>query len=75
MNNKGQMLSILFSLFIFIIFWVMFFGSWVTTWTQNWINNSSLTGLEAFLVSAMNIWILAGVIIGVIAALYVGGGQ
>jgi len=73
MNKKGQLMSLVFGLVVFIVLWAMFFGKWVSDWGQNFILVNGSTGLEAFLISAMNIWILAGVIIGTIGAVYVGG--
>ena len=73
MNRKGQMMSLLFALLVFIILWAMFFGKWLSDWGQRFIAEQSLTGLQAFLVANMNIWVLAGLIIGVITTIYVGG--
>lgn len=75
MNRKGQMMSLLFALLVFFILWAMFFGSWINDWAQRFIVEQSLTGLSAFFIANMNIWILAGLIIGVITTLYVGGSQ
>lgn len=73
MNKKGQMMSILFSLLVFIILWAMFFGKWLADWGQRYIIQHSATGLEAFLMANMNLWVLAGLIIGVVTTLYYGG--
>lgn len=73
MNNKGQVMSILFSLLVFLILWGMFFAKWIADWGQTFIEDQALDGLSAFLVANMNIWVFAGVIIGVVTTIYVGG--
>ena len=75
MNKKGQVMSIVFGLIVFIILWAMFFAKWLNDWAEQFIVSSSLTGLEAFFVSYINVWVFAGVIIGVVSVLYFGGNQ
>lgn len=77
MNKKGQfaVLGIVFSLIIFLILFVLFFAGWVNTWAQQMIALNSLTGIEAFLVANMNLWIVLGTLIGAIITLYFGGGD
>jgi len=75
MNKKGQLaiLGVIFSLLIFVILWAMFFGSWVNFWAQQLVTVNELTGVEAFLVLNMNLWIGVGVLIGTITTVYLGG--
>ncbi len=75
MNKKGQLaiLGVIFSLLIFVILWAMFFGSWVNLWAQQLVTVNELTGVEAFLVLNMNLWIGVGVLIGTITTVYLGG--
>ena len=77
MNKKAQLgvLAVIFGIIIFVILWALFFGSWVNTWAQQAIAVNSLTGVEAFLLANMNLWIGIGVIIGSVSALYFGGGS
>ena len=75
MNKKGQLaiLGVIFSLIIFIILWAMFFGSWINTWAQQFVAVNSLSGVEAFLILNMNLWIGVGVLIGTVTTIYFGG--
>lgn len=68
-------MALIFSLLVFFILWAMFFASWLSDWGAALISSQDLTGLEAFLVANMNIWVLAGVIIGVSSAIYFGGNR
>ena len=77
LGNKGQLaiLGVIFGLFIFLILWAMFFGAWVNTWSAQMIATNSLTGLEAFLMANMNLWIGFGVLISAVGVVYFGGGR
>lgn len=77
LGKKGQVaiLAVVFGLLVFVILWAMFFGAWVNTWSQQMITVNSLTGIEAFLVANMNLWIGFGVMLGSIGAIYFGGGR
>ena len=77
MRKKGQLavLSVIFALIVFIVLWVLFFASWVNTWAQQAIVANELVGIEAFLLANMNLWIGLGVVIGVVAFMYFGGGR
>jgi len=74
-NHKGQaipILGIIFGLMIFIVLWAMFFGEQISYWSNNMIDLNNLTGAEAFFMSYMNLWVLIGVILGSLSAMYFG---
>jgi len=73
MNKKGQLLGVFFSLLIFLVLWTMFFAQWLNNWAQAMIISNSLIGLEAFFMSTINIWVYAGILIGLVSSLFVGG--
>jgi len=75
LNNKGQITEVLFSLLVFIILWAMFFGEWLANEGEKYIVQHSATGLEAFLMANMNLWVFAGLIIGVVTTLFIGGNK
>jgi len=77
MNKKAQfgVLAIIFSLMIFLILWALFFASWLNTWAQQMISVNSLTGIEAFLIANINLWVGIGVLIGTVVLIYGGGGR
>jgi len=73
MNRKGQFMSLLFGLLVFIILWVMFFAEWLSSWGAAYIVQHSATGLEAFLMANMNLWVFIGIILGTLSTIYFGG--
>ena len=74
-SKKGQagLLGVVFGLIMFFILWSLFLASWVRTAAEDMIVNNSLTGLEAFLIANINLWIFSGILIGVLAVAYIGG--
>jgi hypothetical protein len=77
MNKRGQgipVLGVIFGLVVFVILWFMFFAQQVSYWCTATITQNNLTGLEAFFLAYMNVWIFCGVIFGTLAFLYYGGG-
>ena len=76
-GKRGQIaiLGVIFALIIFVILWALFFGAWVNTWSQQMITVNGLTGVEAFLIANMNLWIGVGVLIGAVSVAYAGGGR
>ena len=78
MNNRGQILPVLgviFGLIVFFILYAMFFAGWLTQVTQDAIVNNGMTGIEAFLLNYIHLWVMIGVMLGTLVFIYVGGGQ
>jgi len=78
MGRRGQILPVMgvvFGLLVFIIFYVLFFAQWLTTVTQQMIIDNSFTGLEAFFLSYIHLWVFIGVVLGTLVFIYVGGVQ
>ena len=77
MNKSGQvgLISLVFSLIAFVILWALYLGKWLSDWGQDMITRNSLTGIEAFLAGNLNLWVILGVIVGVLAWTYLGGRQ
>lgn len=77
MNNTGQigLIGLIFSLIIFVILWALYIGKWLSEWGRSAITTNGLTGLEAFFMANLNLWVVLGLIIGVMAWVYIGGGQ
>jgi hypothetical protein len=77
MHKKGQlvMMAVFFGLIIFVVLWALFFGEWINVWSQQMIVLNNLTGVEAFLMSNMNLWVGLGVVFGSVSYLYFGGGR
>lgn len=78
MKKKAQFQAIgIFIQVVFgIFFWVSGFASEITYWTQQAIINNSLSGLTAFGLAYMNLWIfLAFMLLTSIGANILEGGQ
>lgn len=78
MNRKGQgipVLQVLFGLLIFLILWMSFFANWLQDWANRGIEQNHLTGLEAFFLAYINVWVFCGIILAVLATIYLGDQQ
>lgn len=76
-TKKGQtgILSVILGLIIFFTLWGMFFAEWLSYWAQDMVTVNNLSGVEAFLISNINLWVFLGVCLGVIGVMYFGGGE
>lgn len=73
MNKSGQSpLTIVFIVGVFILFWAMFLGKFLNTYGQALVTNNSLTGLEAFIASNLNLWVGIALLIFVVWAAMMG---
>lgn len=77
MNKTGQigLINLVFGLIAFFILWVLFLGEWLNEWAVKMITDNSLTGIEAFLIGYINLWVFLGLFIGVMAYVYLGGSR
>ena len=77
MTLKGQigLVSLVFALIMFFLLWGLYLGKWLAEWGRDAITRNSLTGIEAFLLANLNLWVVIGLMIGVMAWVYIGGGQ
>lgn len=65
MDKKGQFgtISIFFEVLLAMFFLGSGFADAITYWTQLAIVNNGLTGLVAFLLTYMNLWIVLGLML------------
>lgn len=77
MNRKAQQgpLAFIFLLILFVMAWALFFGEIIADWGQRAIATNGLTGIEAFLVGNLNLWIGLGMLGGIGLAIYLGGSR
>lgn len=75
MNNKGGFFVItwIFTVIIFIMIWAFWLGETLSFWATRYIEQNSATGIEAFLISNINLWIFIWLIIISIFVFYGGG--
>jgi hypothetical protein len=73
-NKKGQIIFIKFAflLIIFIIIWALWLGKWINELGQEAITTNNLTGLEAFMLSNINLMIVFSIIVSIIVVAYIG---
>lgn len=78
MNRKAQgipVLGVLFSLLTFLILWMSFFAGWLQDWANRGIELNHLTGLEAFFLAYINVWVFCGIILAALVTIYLGDQQ
>ena len=77
MNKDAQigLIGLVFSVIIFFLLWALYLGKWLSDIGQTMITNNNLTGLEAFLVGNLNLFVVFGVLVGVLAWVYIGGSR
>lgn len=74
LNKRGQIgvLSITVGLIMFWIMYAIILGDWINTWSQNLVTAGSLTGIEGFLASNLNLWVILGVHFSALVGAYYG---
>jgi hypothetical protein len=77
MTRRGQsvlpVMAVLFSLLTFAILYGLGLGAWLQSSIDNYITTTGATGLEAFLISYLQVWAFCGVAIGTLVWVYLGG--
>ena len=71
-GKKGGIVGYFFGLAVFVLVWAVFLGEWLSRIGASFVVDNGLTGLEAFIASNFNLWVLVGVLlagaIGVVAS-------
>lgn len=69
MNQKAQAgpIAFIIGIGLFIAFWAVLGTSFVGKWFNWGVSRNNLTGVEAFLMNNINLWIFIFLIIGVFA--------
>ena len=79
MNRKAQtvlpIMGVLFGLLTFAILYGLGLGAWLQSAIDDYIIQTGATGLEAFLISYLQVWAFCGVALGVVIIIYMGNGQ
>lgn len=73
MNKKAEgegPIAFIFLVLVFIIVWFVWLGEWIADSGQQAIVSGGLTGIEAFFYANLNMWVLIGLILGVVGFLY-----
>ena len=76
-QKKAQagILGFIFAYITVFLVWVFWAHEQITYWTQQAILNGSITGVKAFFLANMNLWILLGFILGLALLIYAGSNQ
>ena len=79
MNRKAQtvlpIMGVLFGLLTFAILYGLGLGAWLQSAIDDYIIQTGATGLEAFLISYLQVWAFCGVALGTVVIIYMGNGQ
>jgi hypothetical protein len=72
MDNKAQAgpIGFIFFVIVFVILWFVWIGHWLSDVGSQAIIDGSLTGIEAFFYANLNLWVMIGLILGVIGYMY-----
>ena len=73
--KKAQtgIIGLIFLVLVFIIIWFVWLGGVIADFGELSIQAGGLTGLEAFFYANLNLWIFIGLILGLMAFIYIGG--
>lgn len=72
-NKKGQIIGFFFAVIIFIAIWAFWLGAWLQDYGEYAIQKNSLTGMEAFFMANLNLFLFFAMLIMIFLALYLGG--
>jgi hypothetical protein len=64
--------AIIIMVVMFMVMWFLWAGKWVAEAGQTAVTSNSLTGVEAFLYSNINLFVLIALFLGIIAWSYFG---
>lgn len=69
MNRKAQtgIISYFFLVIVFVIIWALWLGRYLNESGRQAITDLGLTGIEAFLIANINLFIFIGLVISVLA--------
>lgn len=75
MNKKAFInpISIILGYLIFLAVWLLAFADILNEWANRGIQLNNLVGLEAFLLTNINLWVFLISLITVVAGVYVTG--
>ena len=72
MNKKAQAgpIGFIFMVLVFMILWFVWIGRWLIDVGQQAIIDGSLTGIEAFFYANLNLWVMLGLVLGIVGFMY-----
>lgn len=74
-NKKSQIVAFLVIVVMFIIIWALVLGKFLSYAGQVAVESNSLTGVEAFVLLNLNLFVFIGLVIGLLAYGFFGGNQ
>lgn len=75
LNHKAQIWQVtaLFGIFVFVVLWFGGLGGFLGELGQSVIATNNMTGIEAFFVANLNIWIFICIVLSLIVISIIGG--
>jgi len=70
MNKKGQALTVIFFVLMFVIVWIMFFAEQLSYWGEMIVVNGGYTGFPAFFYNNLNLLIGVGLLLFIMGSIY-----
>lgn len=76
-NKRGQMniIAFVFGLLTFFLIWGIWLGKFIAEWCHNAVIENGYTGIEAFGLEYMNLWIFLMILIVIAFVYYLSGGN
>jgi len=77
-NNKRSQVGPLAAIILYLIFllnWFLWLGNFINAMGQNAVETNNMIGIEAFAFSNLNIVVLVGMTLGMMAFIYLGNRQ
>ena len=73
-NKRGQIVAFLIVVIMFIAMWALFLGKFLSYVGHTAVEQNNITGIEAFVLSNLNLFVFIGLVHGLIAYGFFGGG-
>lgn len=73
-NKRGQfaIITFFFAIIIFFFIWAFWLGGFLSDYADQAISAGTVTGLEAFILANLNLFIFLGIILTVFIVIYLG---
>jgi Na+/H+ antiporter NhaC len=72
MTKKAQLVSMIISVMVFMIVFAIFLSSFMRTASQQAVDSGAVGGIELFFLANFQIWVLVGLVLGVLYLSYIG---
>jgi hypothetical protein len=72
-NKRGQIVAFVIIVVMFLAMWALFLGKFLSYVGKTAVESNNLTGIEAFVLSNLNLFVFIALVCGLIAYGFFGG--